>query len=111
MKNFRKSILSNKISILRLFVQMSVVTVFAVWLNSTHLFCWSVFRPSDRVRYLLGSASGCSAAQFGLSFNKIFPADFDGDGSRTLQFSVMERERRFRNQGDCIHSLTTQAGS
>jgi len=40
----------------------------------------SVFRPSDRVWYLLRSQSGFSSAQFGISTDKITPADFDGDG-------------------------------
>jgi uncharacterized delta-60 repeat protein len=40
----------------------------------------SVFRPSDRTWYLLGSQSGFSGVQFGLSSDRIAPADFDGDG-------------------------------
>ena len=44
----------------------------------------SVFRPSDRVWYLLNSQSGFSAAQFGLSTDKLVPADFDGDGKTDL---------------------------
>lgn len=40
----------------------------------------SVFRPSDRVWYLLRSASGFTATQFGVSTDKVTPADFDGDG-------------------------------
>ncbi len=40
----------------------------------------TVFRPSDRVWYLLRSSSGFAAAQFGDSTDRIAPADFDGDG-------------------------------
>ncbi len=40
----------------------------------------SVFRPSDRVWYLLRSSSGFTAAQFGSPTDRIAPADFDGDG-------------------------------
>jgi len=43
-------------------------------------FCWSVFHPFDRGWYLLSSASGFSAAQFGLSSDKVVPADYGGDG-------------------------------
>jgi (2Fe-2S) ferredoxin len=44
----------------------------------------AVFRPSDRVWYLLRSQSGFSAMQFGLSTDKIAPADFDGDGKTDI---------------------------
>lgn len=44
----------------------------------------SVFRPSDRVWYLLHSTQGFAAAQFGLSTDRIVPADFDGDGKTDL---------------------------
>ena len=44
----------------------------------------SVFRPSDRIWYLLGSQSGFAATQFGLSTDKIVPADFDGDGKTDI---------------------------
>ncbi|MGI8641217.1 MAG: M64 family metallopeptidase [Pyrinomonadaceae bacterium] len=51
----------------------------------------SVFRPAadiwfpDRgVWYLLNSQSGFSAAQFGVSTDKIVPADYDGDGKTDL---------------------------
>lgn len=44
----------------------------------------SVFRPSDRVWYLLRSGSGFIAAQFGLSSDKIVPADYDGDGKTDI---------------------------
>lgn len=40
----------------------------------------SVFRPSNGSWYILNSASGFSAASFGISTDKIAPADFDGDG-------------------------------
>jgi hypothetical protein len=42
------------------------------------------FRPSDRVWWLLRFASGFSAAQFGLSSDKIVPADYDGDGKADI---------------------------
>jgi len=44
----------------------------------------AVFRPSDRVWYLLRSSSGFTAAQFGISTDKITPADFDGDGKTDI---------------------------
>ena len=44
----------------------------------------SVFRPSDRTWYLNQSTNGFSATQFGLSTDKITPADFDGDGKSDL---------------------------
>lgn len=40
----------------------------------------TVFRPSNRIWYLLGSSSGFTFTQFGISTDKITPADFDGDG-------------------------------
>ncbi|MFN2390892.1 MAG: FG-GAP repeat domain-containing protein [Pyrinomonadaceae bacterium] len=40
----------------------------------------SVFRPSNGVWYLNRSTQGLSATQFGLSNDKIVPADYDGDG-------------------------------
>ena len=40
----------------------------------------SVFRPSDPVRYLLRYALGFSTAQFGLSSDRIIPADYNSDG-------------------------------
>lgn len=40
----------------------------------------SVFRPSNGTWYLNRSTSGFSAVQFGLSSDKITPADYDGDG-------------------------------
>ena len=39
----------------------------------------SLFRPSDRVWYLLGSQVGFSSLQFGLSNDNLAPADYDGD--------------------------------
>ncbi|HEX8370596.1 MAG TPA: FG-GAP-like repeat-containing protein, partial [Pyrinomonadaceae bacterium] len=39
-----------------------------------------VFRPSGGTWYLNNSQSGFSAAQFGISTDKIVPADYDGDG-------------------------------
>ena len=44
----------------------------------------SVFRPSDGVWYLNRSQAGSSAAQFGLSTDKIVPADYDGDGKTDI---------------------------
>ena len=44
----------------------------------------SVFRPSDRVWYLNQSTNGFSATQFGLSTDKITPADYDGDGKTDI---------------------------
>ncbi|HEX8197062.1 MAG TPA: FG-GAP-like repeat-containing protein [Pyrinomonadaceae bacterium] len=40
----------------------------------------SVFRPSNGTWYLDASASGFSAASFGLAQDKLTPADYDGDG-------------------------------
>ncbi len=40
----------------------------------------SLFRPSNRVWYILNSGGGVNYTQFGLSTDKIVPADFDGDG-------------------------------
>lgn len=44
----------------------------------------SVFRPSERVWYLDRSTEGFSAIQFGLSTDKISPADYDGDGKADI---------------------------
>ena len=44
----------------------------------------SVFRPSNRYWYRLGTQSGYSATQFGLAADKLAPADFDGDGKTDL---------------------------
>lgn len=44
----------------------------------------SVFRPSNGVWYLQNSASGLSSAQFGLSNDKLAPADYDGDGKTDI---------------------------
>ncbi len=44
----------------------------------------SVFRPSNGTWYLQNSLSGFSAAAFGLSFDKLVPADYDGDGKSDL---------------------------
>lgn len=44
----------------------------------------TVFRPTDRVWYLLRSSSGFTAAQFGSSTDRIAPADFDGDGKTDI---------------------------
>jgi autotransporter-associated beta strand protein len=40
----------------------------------------SVFRPTNGVWYLLRSAAGFTALQFGFSDDQLTPADFDGDG-------------------------------
>lgn len=40
----------------------------------------SVFRPSNGGWYLLNSTSGFSSLQFGVSTDKLAPADYDGDG-------------------------------
>jgi len=45
-----------------------------------------VFRATDRTWYLDRSTNGFSATQFGLSTDKITPADYDGDGK--TDFSV-----------------------
>ncbi len=39
----------------------------------------SVFRPSDRIWYLLRSEEGFTGFQFGLATDTIVPADYDGD--------------------------------
>ena len=44
----------------------------------------AVFRPADKVWYLLGSQNGFSAAQFGVSSDVLVPADYDGDGKTDL---------------------------
>jgi uncharacterized delta-60 repeat protein len=40
----------------------------------------SVFRPSNGAWYLLNSSSGFAGVSFGISTDKIVPADYDGDG-------------------------------
>jgi uncharacterized delta-60 repeat protein len=45
---------------------------------------YGVFRPSDRIWYLLNSQSGFSATQFGLSSDRPLPADYDGDGKTDI---------------------------
>ena len=44
----------------------------------------SVFRPSNGAWYLLNSTSGFTNAQFGISTDKIVPADYDGDGKTDI---------------------------
>ena len=44
----------------------------------------SVFRPDSGVWYLLNSQSGFTGSQFGISTDKIVPADYDGDGKTDL---------------------------
>ncbi len=44
----------------------------------------SVFRSSNQVWYLNRSTQGFSAAQFGISTDKIAPADYDGDGKTDI---------------------------
>ncbi len=44
----------------------------------------SVFRSSNQVWYLNRSTQGFTAAQFGLSTDKIVPADYDGDGKTDI---------------------------
>ena len=44
----------------------------------------SVFRPSNGVWYLLNSQTGFSAVQFGISTDRIVPADYDGDGKTDI---------------------------
>ncbi len=44
----------------------------------------SVFRPNNGVWYLLNSLNGFSAAQFGISSDKLVPADYDGDGKTDI---------------------------
>jgi hypothetical protein len=44
----------------------------------------SVFRPTDGIWYLNRSAQGLSATQFGVSTDKITPADYDGDGKTDI---------------------------
>ena len=41
---------------------------------------FAVFRPSNGIWYLQNTASGFSAAQFGVGSDKLAPADYDGDG-------------------------------
>ncbi|HEY0048321.1 MAG TPA: FG-GAP-like repeat-containing protein, partial [Pyrinomonadaceae bacterium] len=40
----------------------------------------SVYRPADGTWYLLQSTAGFTGQQFGISIDKIVPADYDGDG-------------------------------
>ncbi len=44
----------------------------------------TVFRPENGVWYLLNSQAGFSAVQFGISTDKIVPADYDGDGKTDI---------------------------
>ncbi|HEX8249177.1 MAG TPA: choice-of-anchor V domain-containing protein [Pyrinomonadaceae bacterium] len=44
----------------------------------------SVFRPADGVWYLLRSTAGFTATQFGISTDKLAPADYDGDDKTDL---------------------------
>ena len=44
----------------------------------------SVFRPDNGVWYLNQSQNGFTGAQFGVSTDKIVPADYDGDGKTDL---------------------------
>jgi subtilisin family serine protease len=44
----------------------------------------SVFRPENGTWYLLNSQTGFSAVQFGISSDRIVPADYDGDGKTDL---------------------------
>ncbi len=44
----------------------------------------SVFRPSNGTWYLQQSQNGFTGAQFGISSDKIVPADYDGDGKTDL---------------------------
>jgi hypothetical protein len=41
---------------------------------------YGVFRPSDGTWYIQSSTNGYEAAQFGVSTDKLAPADYDGDG-------------------------------
>ncbi|HEX8638853.1 MAG TPA: VCBS repeat-containing protein [Pyrinomonadaceae bacterium] len=41
---------------------------------------FSVYRPDNGVWYLLNSMAGFSAVRFGISTDKLVPADYDGDG-------------------------------
>ena len=44
----------------------------------------AVFRPANRVWYLLNSTAGFSGVQFGLATDKLVSADFDGDGKTDI---------------------------
>ena len=44
----------------------------------------SVFRPNDGVWYLSQSTNGFTGLQFGVSTDKIVPADYDGDGKTDI---------------------------
>jgi hypothetical protein len=52
--------------------------------DSDNLADISVFRPENGVWYLLNSQTGFSAVQFGISTDKIVPADYDGDGKTDI---------------------------
>ncbi|MDM7923143.1 MAG: M20/M25/M40 family metallo-hydrolase, partial [Pyrinomonadaceae bacterium] len=43
-----------------------------------------IFRPADSVWHINGSTAGYSANRFGLSSDKIVPADYDGDGKTDI---------------------------
>src|SRR4029453_7521920 len=45
---------------------------------------FAVFRPSTSSWYILGSTSGFTAVQFGISTDRVVPADFDGDGKTNV---------------------------
>jgi uncharacterized delta-60 repeat protein len=45
---------------------------------------YGVFRPSDRTWYLQQSTQGFTAAQFGLSTDKLVPDDYDRDGKTDI---------------------------
>ncbi|MBA3599943.1 MAG: hypothetical protein H0W45_01695 [Acidobacteria bacterium] len=87
-----------KLKILRQQI-FSLTKIKGGWLKTTHLFCWSVFRPSDRVWYLLRSASGFSAAQFALSSNKIVP---------TSEMQPIYQRKQHRNYS---HTIFTRMSS
>ena len=44
----------------------------------------SVFRPTDGAWYSLNSSSGFTGVQFGISSDKLAPADYDGDGKTDI---------------------------
>jgi hypothetical protein len=44
----------------------------------------SVFRPENGVWFLLNSQTGFTAVQFGMSTDRIVPADYDGDGKTDI---------------------------
>ena len=47
----------------------------------------SVFRPSNGVWYLLNSNTGFTSVPFGISTDKIVPADYDGDGKTDVSIA------------------------